>query len=113
MSNQINPLSPAHQPSPATLRTDRTAQPRATIPLTRKTDDKRADTSRGHFTAILEEGLGQAHLPDAIELIAALEAARNHAGMADRAVPGLGRLVTAVIDDETHKLSRYLDLRSQ
>ncbi|MFV0386016.1 hypothetical protein [Paracoccus sp. (in: a-proteobacteria)] len=65
------------------------------------------------FRSLMEQGLGRVRLPDTIELMAALEGARNHAALADRAVPGLGRLVEAVIDDESRKLARYLDLRGQ
>ena len=42
--------------------------------------------------------------------MAALEAAQEFAPLADRAVPGLGRLVSAVIEDERFKLARMLDL---
>ena len=64
----------------------------------------------GGFGAMMDEALGPSRLPEPLELVSALEAARAHAGLADRAVPGLGRLVAAVIEDETRKLARYLDL---
>lgn len=59
---------------------------------------------------ILSEGLGRADLPPPLELMAALEAAERHAPVADRAVPGLGRLIDAVIKDERYKLARMMDL---
>lgn len=64
----------------------------------------------GGFGAMMDEALGPSRLPEPLELVSALEAARTHADRADRAVPGLGRLVAAVIEDETRKLARYLDL---
>lgn len=59
---------------------------------------------------ILRESMGRVDLPPPLELMAALEAAQVFAPLADRAVPGLGRLVSAVIEDERFKLARMLDL---
>lgn len=59
---------------------------------------------------LLSEGLGRVELPPPLELMAALEAAERHAPVADRAVPGLGRLIGAVIADERFKLARMMDL---
>lgn len=75
-----------------------------------------ADRDRGGIQgapllhALLDEGLGHADLPPPLELMAALEAAERHAPLADRAVPGLGRLIRAVIGDERFKLARTMDL---
>ncbi len=124
MVNQISPFPPA-RPSTETsgttttnlrgrahLTPDKQIQGQGQIPPPRaRLDENRSES--GGFREILEEGFGRVRLPDTIQLVAALEAARDHAGLADKAVPGLGRLVTAVIDDETRKLQRYLDLRGQ
>lgn len=72
----------------------------------------RPDTSRG-ADALMHEALGRSELPPPLELMAALDSAKAHAPLADRAVPGLGRLVGAVIDDERFKLGRMLDLGRQ
>lgn len=60
--------------------------------------------------ALLAEAMGRAELPPPLELMAALEAAERHAPLADRAVPGLGALIRAVIQDERFKLARMMDL---
>ncbi|ARJ70459.1 hypothetical protein B0A89_13240 [Paracoccus contaminans] len=59
---------------------------------------------------LLAEAMGRAELPPPLQLIAALEAAERHAPLADRAVPGLGALIRAVIQDERFKLARMMDL---
>ncbi|MFD2440632.1 hypothetical protein ACFSS8_12160 [Paracoccus kondratievae] len=51
-------------------------------------------------------------LPSAPDLITALETARSYADRADKAVPGLGRLVDAVLEDECRKLSCYMDMQT-
>lgn len=123
MVNQITPFPPARPSSETSQTTATNTRGRAHLTPEQQIQNQgypvippRADQGRnetGGFREILEEGFGRVRLPDAIQLVAALEAAREHAGMADKAVPGLGRLVTAVIDDETRKLQRYLDLRGQ
>ncbi len=62
---------------------------------------------------LLEKGLGPVELPEPMQLVAALRAAAGRADLADRAAPGLGALVKMVIEDETAKLDRYMDLRGQ
>lgn len=59
---------------------------------------------------LLAEAMGRAELPPPLQLIAALEAAERHAPLTDRAVPGLGALIRAVIQDERFKLTRMMDL---
>lgn len=118
--SDIRSISPAAAP-----RTDRTAEAgRAGMlglrPVERgRVDQAGADTARqltrqpATLAQIAHEALGSPELPARIDLIAALEAARDFAPLADRAVPGLGRLVAAVIDDESRKLTRSLDLAGQ
>ncbi|SMO45116.1 hypothetical protein [Paracoccus laeviglucosivorans] len=114
MANNITPLNIPHGTT-AAIPVGGTTRPQ---PTTIPSGDGQARARRepaaanpGGFAAILDQGLGRVRLPNALELVAALEAAREHAPLADKAVPGLGRLVSAVIEDETRKLSRYLDLR--
>ncbi|AGT08869.1 hypothetical protein [Paracoccus aminophilus] len=113
MVNEITPFPGARQI--AALPTSGPHRARPATPPPQGGENRarrlRSEPPSEGFGAILEAGLGQVRLPSAIELVAALEAARDHAGMADQAVPGLGRLVAAVIEDETRKLSRYLDLQ--
>lgn len=119
MANEITPFPPPRGTQQATSPQGtgpvRGPQPTAETRLTPPRPETRQQRAgaRGGFHALLDEALGRVRLPDAIELVAALEAARDHAALADKAVPGLGRLVTAVIEDETRKLTRYLDLRGQ
>lgn len=86
-----------------------TAQPE----IKHRDDQQAGDAPLRGLDAMMQDSLGRAELPPTIELVAALEAAHRFAPMADRAVPGLGRLVAAVIEDERHKLARVLDLGSQ
>ncbi|SDX29874.1 hypothetical protein [Paracoccus sanguinis] len=72
----------------------------------------RPDTAPG-AAALMQAALGRSELPPPLELMAALDSALAHAPLADRAVPGLGRLVGAVIEDERFKLGRMLDLGRQ
>ncbi|RMC34922.1 hypothetical protein [Paracoccus alkanivorans] len=118
MANQITPFPPLRSATTApSISATRPAPPKPSaepyIPADRS-EARKEDVGTGSsgFGAILDQGLGHAHLPDPIELVAALEAAGEHADMADRAVPGLGKLVSAVIEDEARKLLRYLDLRA-
>lgn len=117
MANQITPFPPSRaQPSsaPSQGAVPPHTRPQPSVkPQTPLAPQPRQDATRqtgGGFADILDEALGHARLPHPLGLISALEAAREHAGRADQAVPGLGRLVSAVIDDETRKLARYLDL---
>lgn len=105
-------------PTPATIRQAERAVPAQGPGPARgapaRTDaGHRADRTGGTAPGperVLHESMGRVDLPPPLELMAALEAAREFAPMADRAVPGLGQLVGAVIDDERHKLARMLDL---
>lgn len=118
MPDQITPLPVSISDASAAGRIDRAVDaPRGAARPARAALDIADAPARAElrapaagFHAILDAALGQPHLPDPIALIAALEAAHAHAPNADKAVPGLGKLVEAVIEDETYKLGRYLDL---
>ena len=118
MSESIHPSSrlvPGSAASSELTRLDRTWRPQQTVPLRPDEDVGARAVPRPEavgFQGILEAGLGGVTLPSAPGLIAALESAREYSGSADKAVPGLGRLVDAVIEDECRKLSRYLDMQS-
>ena len=121
MQPTLPPQLPPSQPQSTTRA--RPAAPRRTplapqFPQQRRTEQATRDRLRDHageeplrgLDAMLQDGLGRTDLPPTLDLVAALEAAERFAPMADRAVPGLGRLVGAVIADERHKLARLLDL---
>ncbi|MBK4214334.1 hypothetical protein JJJ17_00195 [Paracoccus caeni] len=118
MSDSIHPSSRLISSTPATNelpRLDRIGRPQQPTPI-RDADDivsrPRPQVERVGFQTILETGLGNVSLPSAPDLISALESARSYADSADKAVPGLGRLVDAVLEDECRKLSRYLDMQT-
>ena len=112
--------NPAAPPNPGALRPvgGRPGQARLDVPgVGPRPGDEAAAEARVDTAGLLrgpadllDEGLGRAELPPPLELMAALEAAQRHAPLADRAVPGLGRLLAAVIDDERFKLARMMDL---
>ncbi|PZO67378.1 MAG: hypothetical protein DI498_03325 [Paracoccus denitrificans] len=118
MTDRITPLPVTVTDAAAAERIDRLApmpRPVQTPPTARDIDantpsSAAASPARG-FSGILDTALGPTNLPDPVALIAALDAAAAHAGEADKAIPGLGRLVEAVIRDESYKLGRYMDLR--
>lgn len=121
MDNAIRPQIGAQPAAPRTDGPSRPAIPqRHAIGAGQRTDDAAAGSARADrgaadgnplaLDALLDEGLGPVDLPPPIELMAALEAAERHAPLADRAVPGLGRLIHAVIGDERFKLARTMDL---
>lgn len=99
------PAGPHHTPKPQ-IRPGQQARAGAQDKL----HDRAGEAPLRGLDAMLQDGLGRADLPAPLDLVAALESAERFAPMADRAVPGLGRLVGAVIQDERHKLSRLLDL---
>lgn len=118
MDNTIRPQIGAH-PASRTAGppgVTRPAIPPGQQPVSARPEQERAGAGTSRPDAapaldeLLAEGLGRAELPPPLELMAALEAAERHAPLADRAVPGLGRLIHAVIADERFKLARMIDL---
>lgn len=104
------PRTRADAPRPAPLAPRHPLQQPAGPAVRDRLRDHAGESPLRGLDALLQDGLGRAELPPALDLVAALEAAERFAPMADDAVPGLGRLVGAVIADERHKLSRLLDL---
>ncbi|WBU57194.1 hypothetical protein [Paracoccus sediminicola] len=114
MANQITPFPPTRSLAPSRADQAPRHSPVSAPQPPQQGEPRRSEAPAERlqgFAAIMQDGLGQTRLPNALELVAALDAARDHAAMADKAVPGLGKLVSAVIEDESRKLARYLDLR--
>lgn len=118
MADSIHPSSRLISSTPATHelpRQGRIGRPHQPAPIRDADDISSRPRPRGErvgFQSILETGLGNVSLPSAPDLITALETARSYADRADKAVPGLGRLVDAVLEDECRKLSCYMDMQT-
>lgn len=115
IASAIVPRAGRAQPSAASVQATG-VRPKTNESRTDEMDRDRAARARPEPQSLADlskQAFGSVQLPSRLELVAALEAARDFAPLADRAVPGLGRLVAAVIDDESRKLTRSLDMAGQ